>query len=115
MRFSPFWQKLKATAHTLPYDSRWGTPSLASRCCRGDAAWVTAPTLVIAMPRAQAQLREAAIAAAAVLPNARHRELKVRATISSMKVLAPVLVDFFGGRILGGRGRTGLSGSAPRA
>ncbi len=115
MRFSPFWSKLKATAHTLPYD--WailgdtvsGKPLLPEQW-----ASVTAPTLVIAGEKSPTQLREAAIAAAAVLPNAQHRELEGQSHNPSMKVLAPVLEEFFGGRILGSRA-DGLSTSAPRA
>ena len=95
MRFSPFWSKLKATAHTLPYDWAILGDTMAGRPLSADD-WASAATqtLVMVGEKSPEQLRRAALAVADVLPNARHRELKGQSHNPSMKVLAPVLEDF---------------------
>lgn len=98
MRFSPFWSKLKATAHTLPYDWAILGDTMAGKPLAVDPwASATVQTLVIAGEKSPEQLRQAAVAIADVLPNAEHRELKGQSHNPSMKVLAPVLEDFFSG------------------
>lgn len=96
MRFTPFWSKLKATAHTLPYDWAIMGNTMSGEPLRAeDWAAVTAPTLVMAGEKSPEQLRQAAIAIADVLPNAQHRELAGQSHNPSMKVIAPVVKDFF--------------------
>jgi pimeloyl-ACP methyl ester carboxylesterase len=69
MRFTPFWSKLKAVAHTLPYDWAVLGDSMAGKPLSAPKwASVTAPALVIAGEKSPAQLRQAAGALAAVLP-----------------------------------------------
>ena len=96
MRVAPFWSKLKAVAHTLPYDwavmgdMRGGRPL-------SPAEWggVGQPTLAISGEKSPAELQSAARAIAEVLPNGRHHELKGQSHNPSMKALAPVLAEFF--------------------
>lgn len=98
MRFSPFWSKLKATAHTLPYDWAILGDTMTGRPLSAEQ-WAPArtPTLVLAGEKSPQQLRQAALAIAEVLPNARHRELEGQSHNPSMKAMAPVLEDFFAG------------------
>lgn len=96
MRLTPFWPKLKATALTLPYDvavmdcAGWGKPLSQEQW-----ASVTAPTLVLDGEKSPAQLRNAARALAAVLPDATYRTLPGQSHNVSMETLAPVLAEFF--------------------
>jgi len=96
MRFLPAWSKLKAVAHTLPYDItivqdyQTGNP-LPSK--HWDS--VTAPTLVVEGGKSPAWMRHAMKALAEVLPNARLRTLEGQTHMVSAKALAPVLAEFF--------------------
>jgi pimeloyl-ACP methyl ester carboxylesterase len=92
----PMWSKLKATAHTLPYEA-----ALIDRYVRGrpidDAYWgrVATPTLIVSGEKSPDKLRKGATAIAAALPNAEHRALAGVSHNVKMSVLAPVLLDFF--------------------
>jgi pimeloyl-ACP methyl ester carboxylesterase len=96
MRFMPAWPKLKAVAHTLPYDTaivgdgQSGRPLPAGR-------WepVKAPTLVIGGGKSPAWMRNGVEQLAGVLPNARLRTLEGQTHLVKPKALAPVLVEFF--------------------
>jgi len=96
MHLLPAWSKLKALAHTLPYDARLigdagsGRPLPAERW-----ASVATPTLVIAGTKSPAWMRNAMRSLAEVLPNARHHELKGQTHLVKPKALAPVLSEFF--------------------
>ncbi|MFG1707475.1 alpha/beta fold hydrolase [Nonomuraea sp. M3C6] len=96
MRFMPAWSKLKAVAHTLPYDVAFvapyehGTPYPASNW-----ASVKAPTLVMDGGKSPAWIRNAARSLAALLPNAEHRTLEGQTHIVKPAALAPVLEGFF--------------------
>ena len=97
MRFTPFWSKLKAVAHTLPYDWAVMGDTMSGRpLSREEWSSVTAPTLVMAGEKSPAQLRKAAEAIAEVLPHATHRVVAGQSHNVSMKALAPVLKTFFG-------------------
>jgi len=92
MRLMPFWSKLEATAHTLPYDA----------AIMGDftfpadrVASVQVPALVIAGEKSPRVLRDAARAVAETLPGVRHRVLEGQSHNVSFPALAPVLVEFF--------------------
>jgi pimeloyl-ACP methyl ester carboxylesterase len=93
----PFWSKLKATAHTLPYEA-----VLIDRYVRGRpleiSYWsgVATPTLVVSGEKSPEKLRKGARAIADALPNAEHRVLPGVSHNVKMDALAPVLVDFFG-------------------
>lgn len=93
MRLMPFWSKLKAVAHTLPYDT----------AIMGDftfpaarVASVRTPAIIIAGEKSPAVLRAAARAVAGTLPGVEHRVLARQSHNVSMKALAPVLMEFFG-------------------
>ncbi len=100
MRFMPAWAKLKAVAHTLPYDitivqdNQVGKPLPATR-------WgsVTAPTLVMDGGKSPAWIRHAMQALAAILPNAKLRTLEGQTHMVSPKPLAPVLTEFFSAKL----------------
>lgn len=92
----PMWSKLKATAHTLPYESL-----LIDRYVRGrpidEAYWthVATPTLIVSGEKSPQKLRRGAAAIAGALPNAEHRVLSGVSHNVKMSALAPVLVAFF--------------------
>jgi hypothetical protein len=95
----PLWSKLKATAHTLPYEA-----VLIDRHVRGrpvdDAYWapVATETLVVSGAKSPEKLRKGSAAIALALPYAEHRALPGVSHNVKMNVLAPVLRDFFDGR-----------------
>ena len=96
MPLMPAWGKLKAVAHTLPYDltimdgRQHGHPLPSDRW-----ASLTAPALVMAGGKSPAWLQNAARALAQVLPGASHRTLPGQTHIVKPGPLAPVLADFF--------------------
>src|SRR5215207_3350820 len=106
----PMWSKLKATAHTLPYEAL-----LIDRYVRGrplEAAYwtiVTTPTLIVSGEKSPEKLRNGAAAIARALPNAEHRALSGVSHNVKMSALAPVLADFFASR------RTAAPPPSPRA
>jgi pimeloyl-ACP methyl ester carboxylesterase len=95
-RVMPPWKKLKAVAHTLPYDltimrdTQRGEPLPAPRW-----AGVTTPTLVVDGGKSPEWMRTGQRALVAALPNARHRTLAGQTHMVKPKVLAPVLSQFF--------------------
>ena len=92
MRLLPIWPKLKAVAHTLPYDAAvLGDFSLPKE----RAASVAVPTLAIGGEKSPVELRSAVSAVAETVPHAKLRMLKGQTHNVSVKVLAPVLIDFF--------------------
>ena len=92
MRMLPVWPKLKAVAHTLPYDAAvLGDFSLP----RERAASVAVPTLVMGGEKSPVELRGAVDAVAQTIPGAKLQMLKGQTHNVDVKVLAPVLVDFF--------------------
>ena len=93
MRVLPVWPKLKAVAHTLPYDAAvLGDFSLPKE----RAASVAVPTLAIGGEKSPVELRSAVSAVAETVPRVKLRMLKGQTHNVSVKVLAPVLVEFFG-------------------
>jgi Alpha/beta hydrolase family len=92
----PMWSKLKATAHTLPYEA-----ALIDRYVRGrpvdDPFWarVATPTLIVSGEKSPQKLRKGAAAIAAALAHAEHRALPGVSHNVKMRTLAPVLTDFF--------------------
>lgn len=96
MRLLPVWSKLKAIAHTLPYDgaivhdNQRGKPLPASRW-----ATVTAPTLVMDGGKSPLWMRRGNRALALVLPKAQYRTLDGQTHMLKPKAHAPTLVEFF--------------------
>lgn len=99
MRLTPMWRGLRSTAHTLPYD--WA--ALGAEHMYGKpldpAEWagVTQPVLVVSGAKSPEPLRQGSRALAEVLPDAELRELDGVGHNVKMKLLAPVLADFFAG------------------
>lgn len=97
MRLTPAWRKLKAVAHTLPYDIE-----LVEAYQRGTALpagmWsgVRVPALVLAGGKSPAWMRNGAKALADALPRAEHRVLAGQTHMVKAGVLGPELVAFFG-------------------
>lgn len=92
MRFTPMWSKLKAVAHTLPYDaaimSGFSLPASI-------AASVTIPTLVVGGEKSVVTLRNAVKQVAENIPNAESTFLKGQAHDVSAKAIVPVLINYF--------------------
>jgi pimeloyl-ACP methyl ester carboxylesterase len=87
----PVWSKLKAAAHTLPYDATimgdWSVPTAR-------AAEVKVPSLVLHGGKTDPRLRRAARALAAAIPGAEQGELAGQNHNAQARVLAPVLCEF---------------------
>ena len=96
MRFMPAWSKLKASAHTLPYDQTVlgdtgsGKPLPAAR-----TAGVKVPTLAIGGGKSPEWMRNAMVAVAEAIPTAEYRTLEGQMHNVKATALAPVLADFF--------------------
>jgi pimeloyl-ACP methyl ester carboxylesterase len=96
MRLMPMWSKLKAIAHTLPYDgaivrdNQRGKPLPANRW-----ASITVPALVMDGGNSPAWMRHGNKSLASVLPNAQYRTLEGQTHMLKPKVHAPMLVEFF--------------------
>jgi pimeloyl-ACP methyl ester carboxylesterase len=92
----PVWSKLKAVAHTLPYDgaivrdNQRGKPLPARRW-----ASVTIPALVMNGGNSPAWMHHANRALANELPNAQYRTLEGQTHMLKPKAHAPTLVEFF--------------------
>jgi len=91
MRLLPFWKKLTAVAHTLPYDMAiMGDFSFPEKLARS----VKVPTLVLGGEKSPAVLRKAVEVTAQAIPNAQRQLLEKQSHNVSMKVLAPVMIEF---------------------
>jgi pimeloyl-ACP methyl ester carboxylesterase len=86
------WRKLKAVAHTLPYDAaimgNWEVPV-------GRLSNMRVSTLAMHGGKTPTRLRTAVEALVKVLPNVRHQELQGQTHNVSPAVLVPVLKEFF--------------------
>jgi uncharacterized protein YndB with AHSA1/START domain/pimeloyl-ACP methyl ester carboxylesterase len=96
MRLTPMWPKLKAIAHTLPYDG-----TLVKDYQRGrplpEKRWasVTVPVLVMDGARSPDWMRHGNRALARALPTAQYRTLDGQTHALKPEALVPTLVDFF--------------------
>jgi pimeloyl-ACP methyl ester carboxylesterase len=93
MRLIPgVWPKLKAVAHTLPYDAAiMGDYSLPAQ----RLASIEKATLVMSGEKTDVRLRHAVLAVAKALRLAQHRTLKDQTHDVKAESVAPVLVEFF--------------------
>jgi pimeloyl-ACP methyl ester carboxylesterase len=96
MRLLPVWSRLKAVAHTLPYDWAILGDTISGKPLTPAWRQVTAPTLVMAGEKSPLQLRNAAQALADILPFGTHRLLAGQSHNPSMKAQAPFIADFLG-------------------
>ncbi len=92
MRIMPIFSKLKAVAHTLPYDAAvMGDFSLPEE----RAASVKIPTLVGGGEKSPASMQNSVKKLAAAIPGSQLKMFKGQTHNISMKVLAPALIEFF--------------------
>jgi pimeloyl-ACP methyl ester carboxylesterase len=97
MRLLPAWSKLKAVAHTVPYDvAELGDAGSGHPLDPARWAKVAAPTLVMDGGKSPTWMRTAMPALAAALPDARHRTLPGQMHVVKAAAMAPVLKEFFG-------------------
>lgn len=95
MQITPAWRKLKAVAHTLPYDiaivesNQRGRPYPPGRW-----SGITTPTLIASGGKSPAWMRSSAAALAAAVPGATHRELAGQTHMVRPAALVPVVTDF---------------------
>jgi len=92
MSLLPIWKKLKAVAHTIPYDAAimdgFTIPTAL-------AAKINIPTLVMNGSKSPVSLRNASKKMSEVIPNAQYQILAGQTHDVSMKVIAPELISFF--------------------
>jgi pimeloyl-ACP methyl ester carboxylesterase len=94
MQLMPIFKKLKAAAHTLPYDvTILGDFSLPEK----KAESVKIPTLISGGDKSQVSLQLAIKKLAEIMPNNQLTILKGQTHNVSAKVIAPVLTEFFKG------------------
>lgn len=92
------WARLKAVAHTLPYDALIVNDFMTNQPLNpAQFARVTMPVQVVSGEKTAPLLQHASTALAAVLPNARHDVLAGQSHNVSMEALAPMLTGFFSG------------------
>ncbi|WP_088051414.1 alpha/beta fold hydrolase [Virgibacillus dakarensis] len=96
MPFMPAWKKMKAIAHTLPYDTILTVDHQKGKSLSGEE-WssITIPTLVGVGGKSPAWMNNAMQELANVLPNTKHRTLEGQTHIVKPDALAPVLTEFF--------------------
>jgi pimeloyl-ACP methyl ester carboxylesterase len=92
MSIMPIFKKLKAVAHTLPYDAAiMGDFSLPEQ----KAALVKIPTLVGGGEKSPASMQNAVKQTADAIPGSQLKMFPGQTHNISMKVLAPALIEFF--------------------
>lgn len=92
MRSSPFWKIAMGVAHTLPYDA-----AIMGDCAipTEKASNIEIPVLVSGGEKTNPQSQQAVKALAAIMPGSTLKILEGQDHQMDMKVLAPVLTDFF--------------------
>lgn len=96
MPLMPMWSKLKAVAHTLPYDISMLIDYAEGKPLQGTlGASITAPTLVMDGGKSPTSMHHAMQALAQILPHANYRTLAGQNHMVKAEALAPVLVEFF--------------------
>ena len=96
MRLMPMWSKLKAIAHTLPYDGAIVGDNQRCKPLPADRwASVTVPALVMDGGKSPTWMRHANRSLASVLPNAQYCTLEGQTHMLKPKAHAPMLVEFF--------------------
>ncbi len=98
MRLVPPWRKMKAVAHTLPYDfavlgdTQSGRPLPPERW-----SGISVPALVVVGGKSPVSMRNAMTALAGVVPGARFEVLDGQTHMVKAKAHAPLLSEFFAG------------------
>jgi len=92
MSLTPMWKKLKAVAHTIPYDAAildgFTIPTAL-------AAKINIPTLVLNGSKSPVSLKNASKKLAEAIPHAQSKSLEGQTHDVSMKAIAPELINFF--------------------
>jgi pimeloyl-ACP methyl ester carboxylesterase len=92
MRITPVWGKLKAVAHTLPYDAAiLGDFTIPVNL----AADVKVPTMVMGGAKSPVGLYNSVQHLAKAIPNAQSKYLEGQTHNVSMKVIAPEVINYF--------------------
>lgn len=95
MQLTPAWRKLKAVAHTLPYDIAIVAPNQRGLPFPpGRWAGVHTPTLVLSGGKSPAWMKSSSAALAAAVPGAQHRELPGQTHMVRAPALVPILNEF---------------------
>ncbi|WP_042399155.1 alpha/beta fold hydrolase [Streptacidiphilus carbonis] len=96
MQLLPVWSKLKAVAHTLPYDMRVLGDTGSGRPLSKDR-WTSAtlPTLVMDGGKSPQSMRDGMHQLADVLPDTDYRTLPGQTHMLKPGAVAPVLTEFF--------------------
>ena len=98
MPLFPVWGKMKAVAHTLPYDLSFVAPfQRGDALPEGEFAGVATPTLMIAGGKSPAYMKNAQAAIERQLPEGTLCELPGQTHMIRTKVVAPVVAEFLGG------------------
>ena len=98
MSLTPPWRKLKAVAHTLPYDLEiLGDTGRGRPLDPGRWAGATTPALVLDGGKSPQYMRNAAKALSEALPKARYRTLPGQTHMVKAAVVAPAVKEFFAG------------------
>jgi pimeloyl-ACP methyl ester carboxylesterase len=99
MRVLPMWSKLKAVAHTLPYDATILGPDTGGGRALPSDRWASldVPTLVLDGGKSKDWTRNSNRALAELL-GAEHRTLEGQTHMVKPHALAPVLATYFGGK-----------------
>jgi len=96
MPITPVWPKLKAVAHTLPYDiAMLQDHQRGTAFAPGEWAGVKVPTLVAVGGKSPAWISNATRALADALPDATRRTLPGQNHMVKAQAIAPVLTEFF--------------------
>jgi pimeloyl-ACP methyl ester carboxylesterase len=96
MPITPVWPKLKAVAHTLPYDiAMLQDHQRGTAFAPGEWAGVKVPTLVAAGGKSPDWISNATRALADALPDATYRTLPGQNHMVKAQAIAPVLTEFF--------------------
>jgi pimeloyl-ACP methyl ester carboxylesterase len=96
MPLIPAWSKLKAAAHTLPYDITIVAPNQQGRPLRpDDYRSISVPTLVLDGGKSPAWMRNGMRALANVVPSAAYQTIPGQTHNVKAAALAPALIAFF--------------------
>ncbi|MGZ3142649.1 alpha/beta fold hydrolase [Lentzea chajnantorensis] len=95
MKLTPVWKKLKAVAHTLPWDLRILGDDGRGEPLPADRWHVEVPTLALDGGKSPVYLRNAMKNVAEVVKGAEHRTLAGQTHMYKSSVMAPELVEFF--------------------
>jgi len=95
MRLTPMFSKLKAVAHTLPYDRAIVADHQRGRPLPKDRWTFSGPILVAVGGKSPTWMRNAMEALTNVLPSAELRTIAGQTHMVSEKAIAPLLGDFF--------------------